>query len=172
MMWITLWITLGMVACDGPGDASDSGTDTEQTDSDPQVVDSVVEEPEELTQLVVNEVNATTDQIELFNNGAETIDLFEYEITDHADEDVLAWRLPAVSIAPGEYLVIEADGTGDGLHTDFNLSAGETVTLWTSEGRFADALEVEDTDGSWARVPDGWTSKKEQDATFGATNGG
>ncbi|MCP4804742.1 MAG: lamin tail domain-containing protein [Proteobacteria bacterium] len=130
-----------------------------------------MEEPEDLARLVVNEVSLVSDQIELFNGGTETIDLFEYEITDHADEDVLAWRLPQVELAPGEYLVIEADGTGDGLHTDFMLSADETVTLWTNKGVFADSLEVYDTDEAWARVPDGWTSMKEQPGTFGETNG-
>lgn len=166
-LWISLWIT----ACSGPDtDATDSDH-TEHSDSDPQPVDSVVEEPEDLARLVVNEVSPSEDRIELFNGGTETVDLFEYEITDHADEDVLAWRLPSVELAPGEYLIIEADGTADGLHTDFQLSVGETVTLWSNAGLFVDHLEVEDVDQAWARVPDGWTSAREQQSTFGETNG-
>ena len=67
-----------------------------------------------------------------------------------------------MSIAPGEYKIIFASGkdrTGGELHTDFSISAGETVTLLTPIGIVADAVEVPLTaeDRSWARVNGEWT---------------
>ena len=68
-----------------------------------------------------------------------------------------------MTLAPGEYLVVFASGKdrreGE-LHTDFAVSAGETVTLMTSVGTVADQVEcpMVETDHSWGRNAQGvWT---------------
>ena len=71
------------------------------------------------------------------------------------------WRFPSAVIAPGEYKIIFASGKdrAEGeLHTDFSISAGETVTLLTPIGIVADSVEIPLTaeDRSWARINGAW----------------
>ncbi len=101
------------------------------------------------------------DWIELHNAGTETVSLEGWYLSDDPEKPA-RWRLPAVSIAPGEYKIIFASGkdrTSGELHTDFSVSAGETVTLLTPIGIVADAVEIPlvNEDRSWARVDGEWT---------------
>ena len=101
------------------------------------------------------------DWIELHNAGAETVSLEGWYLSDDPEKPA-RWRIPAVSIAPGEYKIIFASGknrTSGEPHTDFSVSAGETVTLLTPIGIVADAVEVPlvAEDRSWARVNGEWT---------------
>ena len=78
------------------------------------------------------------DWIELHNRGTEAVNLGGMYLTDdlgHARK----WKCPDdVTIAPGGYLLIWADGNNnsdDGLHTSFKLSKeGETLALVSEQG--------------------------------------
>jgi hypothetical protein len=105
------------------------------------------------------------DWIELYNAGAEPVDVAGLYLTDDASEP-RKWRIPAgdpalTTIPAQGFLVIWADGdTGDsGLHADFGLSAeGDEVALFDSDGvtrldrvKFGRQLN----DLSYGRYPDG-----------------
>ena len=101
------------------------------------------------------------DWIELMNEGEESVSLEGWYLSDDP-EDLARWRIPAVSLAPGERLVIFASGkdrTEGELHTDFAVSAQETVTLMTPVGILAHQVTVPlvADDASWAMVDGAWT---------------
>ena len=100
------------------------------------------------------------DWIELHNAGTEPVSLEGWYLSDDPAKPV-RWRFPSAVIAPGEYKIIFASGkdrTEGELHTDFSISAGETVTLLTPIGIVADSVEVPLTaeDRSWARINGAW----------------
>lgn len=100
------------------------------------------------------------DWIELHNAGTETVSLEGWYLSDDPAKPV-RWRFPAAEIAPGEYKIIFASGkdrTQGELHTDFAISAGETVTLLTPIGIVADSVEVPlvAENRSWARINGAW----------------
>ena len=75
-----------------------------------------------------------SDWIELHNPGTSDVNLDGYYLTDSkADQD--PWRLPAMNLPAGGYLLVFASGkdravAGQQLHTDFNLDgAGEYLAL-------------------------------------------
>ncbi len=125
-------------------------------------------------EIVINEFqasNATTiadpdfasfpDWIELYNTGVQTIDLSSWYLTDNL-EDTIKWQFPAgVSIDPGEYLLIWADGRGvnqTGLHANFRLSiTGDNIAIFDDSGILIDSItygkQIEDI--SSGRQPDG-----------------
>ena len=82
-----------------------------------------------------------SDWLELENISAETLQLEGLLISDKEGEG--GWSIPAVSLEPGAYLVLRADGTdireGE-LHTDFSLSAGETLSLKSPAGIVVDTV--------------------------------
>jgi hypothetical protein len=99
-------------------------------------------------QVVINEFSANkgswtfdgewieSDWIELYNPSANTIDLSTYFLSDNQN-DLTKWALPELFIGPygmvlfhcsGKNISISSDGT-DYHHTNFRLSAGETVLL-------------------------------------------
>lgn len=164
-----------LLACVGDEPATDSGTPTE---SDPQLVDSSVDPPFEADHLVINEMVAmgtSGDWVELYNPTEEAIDLSTWEITDDEANNALAWRLPEdISIDAGGYFLIWCDDGAEGLHADFQLSAGEHITLFSSTGLRIDSVEVPElaADVASARVPDAWSTWETQEPTPEATNGG
>lgn len=86
------------------------------------------------------------DMIELFNEGAQAVDLAGLRLTDDAARPG-KFSLPARALEPGEYLVLYAnnpDGTS-GLHTGFALDqAGEGLYLFDRVdrgGALLDAVE-------------------------------
>ncbi len=120
--------------------------------------------------LVINELMANTnaahpdewgdfdDWVEIVNVGASAIDLSGYKLTDHHDGSA-AYEFPAVTLNPGEYLVIWCDEQpGQGLyHAPFRLDGdGEDVYL-------LDGMHIQDqvtwpalaSDVPWGRWPDG-----------------
>lgn len=127
----------------------------------------------------------TPDWIEIFNPGPESVDLLGWTLTDDLDEPA-KWTFPAVSLVPGEYLVVLASGTDvggpGGLHATLSLdSDGEVIALSRPDGTLSHSLEFgpqrEDVsyglsqnvssyivagDGSAARfavgAPEGWTA--------------
>ncbi len=77
---------------------------------------------------------ASSDWIEIYNNGDEAVDLAEYRLTDDAalpDK----WTFPSVTLDAGEFLVVFASGnstpdSAGNLHTNFALSDdGEYLAL-------------------------------------------
>lgn len=126
--------------------------------------------------LVINEfmaANAETlrdpqddydDWIELYNGGAEAIDLAGYYLTDDLNEPT-KWQFPLdnpilTTLDTGDFLLLWADGdTGDeGLHTDFKLDVdGEQLGLFDSDGlTLIDSVSFAEQaqDISYGRYPD------------------
>ncbi len=79
------------------------------------------------------------DWIELYNAGDETVDLSGWFLTDDA-EDLAKWRFPAVSLDPGEFLLVYASDKDlrepdAPLHANFRLnSSGEYLALVAPDG--------------------------------------
>ncbi|MGJ8725922.1 MAG: lamin tail domain-containing protein [Roseibacillus sp.] len=82
------------------------------------------------------------DWIELHNTGSALVDLDGWSLTDKADNSQ-KWIFPAVTMAPGEFLVVFASNKdrsvpGLPLHTNFSLSkGGEYLALFEPGGSIA-----------------------------------
>lgn len=102
------------------------------------------------------------DWIEIFNRGGEAVDLTGYGLSD-SESSLRDWVFPAVTLQPGEYMVIFASGKDrtdpEGtLHTGFRLSSmKETVVLSNQTGIILDSVAVEElkADTSAGRVDGG-----------------
>lgn len=113
------------------------------------------------------------DFIELWNASPSPIDLSDYTITDNPSRKE-KWALPAVTLAPGAFLVIWADGAdarpGDTVraeyratpvpavaaHANFSLSGdGEYIGVFDASGNLVDELTfgVQESDVSRGRAP-------------------
>lgn len=114
---------------------------------------------------LLDEDGDASDWLELRNDGDQPVDLEGWYLSDDPD-DLTRWQFPSVTLAPGETLVVFASGkdrTGSRLHTDFALSAGETVCLSNPAGAVIAAVDCpaleEDhlwrlqEDGSYADTP-------------------
>lgn len=94
---------------------------------------------------------SSSDWIEIFNAGDESVDLDDYTLTDRASNPT-KWEFPSRVLAPGEYLVVFASGDGvpdlaGNLHTDFKLSAGgEYLGLYDPNGVLLSEFSVGGTD--------------------------
>ena len=100
------------------------------------------------------------DWIELYNAGTESVSLSGWYLSDDP-EDPARWRISDLTLAPGEYCVVFASGknrTQGELHTDFALSAGESVILTTPIGSTAGRVELTQTepDASLALIGSDW----------------
>ena len=89
-----------------------------------------------------------SDWIEIYNSGTNTIDLTGYWLSDDPTNP-LKWEFPAVTIEPGQYLLIFASGKdrkdpqGPYLHTNFALSAaGETIVFCSPDVKTIDSVEI------------------------------
>ena len=86
-----------------------------------------------------------SDWIELYNRGEETIDLEGWALSDRAHEPQ-KWRIPAVTLSPGEHLLVFASGKNrrepeSELHTSFRLARdGEFLALTTADGVLASSF--------------------------------
>lgn len=125
-------------------------------------------------QVALNEIQASNgitisdedgdfeDWIELYNYGNETVNLSGYGLSDDYDNP-FRWAFPAVSIGPGEFLLVWASGKdrvspASALHTNFSISAdGEEIILTDADGERIDELPPAPMprDLSYGRVPDG-----------------
>ncbi len=100
------------------------------------------------------------DWIELRNFSDRAVSLEGWYLSDNPEKPA-RWRMPAVTLGAGERLVIFASGkdrVAGELHTDFSVSAGETLTLLTPIGVVADRVEIPGMaqDHSWARTDGEW----------------
>ena len=105
------------------------------------------------------------DWFELYNDGAEPVDLSGYSLTDNALDKAQFVIPPATVIPAGGYLLVWADGEpgqtglGFGLHANFKLSAlGETIGLYAPDGSLVDQVTfgAQVPDVSQGRSPDGY----------------
>lgn len=93
-------------------------------------------------QLVINElmqsnIDCVMDDIkeypdswvELYNPSKKDINLRNYRIgeTDNPDD---AWKLPNITVEPGQYVLIYCDTEAKGLHTDFRLDSGKGMDVY------------------------------------------
>jgi hypothetical protein len=127
--------------------------------------------------LVINEVmaaNSSTvmdpqgeydDWIEIYNAGAEAINVGGLYLTDILDQPTM-WQIPtnrpaATTIPGGGYLLVWADNqvADAGLHANFQLNAdGEQIGLFAADGHtLIDSITFADqaADISFGRYPDG-----------------
>lgn len=129
--------------------------------------------PEESGPIRINELMASnyssaadedgdsSDWIELYNEGAESVPLAGWSLAEGAEAGGQIWEFPDVSIGPGEYLLVYASGKNrlEGeLHAGFKLSAeGETLYLLDADERIASAVTFErmGRDVALARTGDG-----------------
>ncbi|MBN1806868.1 MAG: lamin tail domain-containing protein, partial [Sedimentisphaerales bacterium] len=126
--------------------------------------------------LVINEIMASNgsivkdpqdqydDWIEIYNYGAEPIDIGGFYLTDEISNPT-KWRIPtdtmsSITIPAGGYILIWADNdvADAGLHANFKLgSAGEQIALFDADGSTlidSVAFEEQTVDVSFGRYPD------------------
>lgn len=168
---------------DSAGDTGDSGDSDSQADTD-----SAEPLPE---RVVINEFMASNDTkaadefgefddwIELYNAGEQTASLADCSLTDDPEQLALYMFPPDTTLAPGQWLVVWADGTPEqgSFHAGFTLSsAADRFFLVRDPAGAADVLDsVEFTDLATevaaARTPDGakdwWVT---ENVTPGAAN--
>ena len=122
----------------------------------------------------VNHGGLFPDVIELFNEGAASVDLGGFRFSDDPANPAKFFFPSPTVLAPGAYLVVyanENDGSG-GLHTGFALEAdGEGVYLFDSAGTLLDSVTfgVQLPDLSVGRFGTSGEWKLGQ-PSFGATN--
>ena len=79
-----------------------------------------------------------SDWVEVFNRSEAQVNLAGWKLGDGAPNQ--AWQFPALTLAPGEFLVVFASGKnrtspGGEMHTNFRLAAaGESLSLWSPDG--------------------------------------
>ena len=84
----------------------------------------------------------SSDWVELYNGGSESVSLNGWYLTDDS-EDLFKWPLPSVNLGAGSYLVVFASGkdrraAGRELHTNFSLDGdGEYLALVRPDGSAA-----------------------------------
>ncbi len=80
----------------------------------------------------------SSDWVEIFNGGTNTVNLGGWYLTDSAT--TAGWRFPATNLPPNSFLVVFASGKdrrqpGAPLHTDFRLSdSGDYLALIKPDG--------------------------------------
>lgn len=100
-----------------------------------------------LSEIMSDTADVSADWIEIENAGETPISLYGYALVNAA-EPKKAFVFPNRTIAPGEYLIVLADGTNiaeknGSLHAPFRLSSGsETIYLLNKSGNTTDSVEV------------------------------
>ncbi len=114
---------------------------------------------------ILDEDGDSSDWIELYNPGANTVNLNGYHLTDDKD-DLQKWTFPNIEIGPKDFLILYASGKDkqDGvyIHTNFKISDdGEKLILSNAlEIKIDEFDKVElDEDESFGRLPDGSENK-------------
>lgn len=108
----------------------------------------------------VDQDGESSDWIELFNFGAENINLKDFTLTDDPAGNGL-WRFPDTTMQSGEFLLVWASGkdtVASELHTNFRLSkSGEQIGLYDADGLELDLVtfDIQYDDIAMVRFPDG-----------------
>jgi hypothetical protein len=135
-----------------------------------------------INEIVASNSNGASDQlgenddwIELYNNGANPIDLSGFFLSDNI-LNLDKWEIPVGTILPANgYLIFWADeDSSQGLnHCNFKLSSlGESLMLFDAELNLIDSLNfgLEQSDVAFARIPNGSGNFVHQAPTFNANN--
>ncbi|MBP5231270.1 MAG: lamin tail domain-containing protein, partial [Clostridia bacterium] len=110
-------------------------------DDDPAVV--INELLTENSSVLPDEKGLFSDVLELRNTTDREINLAGYYLSDR-QENRFRYALPSVTLPANGFIVVYADGlayvsqSGE-IHTNFGLSAGETVILTSAEGKYTSA---------------------------------
>jgi len=121
-------------------------------------------------QVLINELQASnastisdpdngkfSDWLEIYNAGSSPVDLTNWHLSD--SDDPAEWAFPnSTIIAPKGFLLIWADGSGNGLHTSFKLGAeGEQLALFNAnDNKVSEVVFVKQpTDISFGLKTDG-----------------
>lgn len=111
-----------------------------------------------------------SDMLELKNTGNEALNLADFYLSD-SRKNLQKYRLPAVTLQPGELYVVYCDEEGKDC-CPFNLSKdGEFVLISEQSGKITDALDLPyiPSDRSWGRSEKGLCYF--ETPTFGRENG-
>ena len=173
---------------DGSGKDSNSGSSSPQLIIQSETTNLVAVIPENTDcPVVINEFmasNSTTaqdenggyaDWIELYNNSNEEYDISGFFLTDDEAKPT-KWTFPSGSKIPANgYLIVWADeDQEDGIyHCNFKLSAtGEILMLLDKNQALVDSVSwgTQETDKSYARVPNGTGNFIITDASFNKSN--
>jgi len=117
------------------------------------------------------------DWIELYNTTNNTIDLTGYFLSDNP-ENLDKYDIPDGTMIPANgYLIVWADEDGpqEGLHANFKISAsGEELFLVNPDTLVIDEIifGAQQTDISFARMPNGMGAFEFKTPTFNANNDG
>lgn len=111
---------------------------------------------------IADEDGGYSDWVEIYNYGDDAVDLTGYGLSDK-ESNPFKWVFPAISIAPGEYMLIWASGKDKldpqaPLHTNFSIKAeGEEVLLTHPSGLQIDFMDPVPMalDVSYGRYPNG-----------------
>ncbi len=98
------------------------------------------------SEYLTEEDGGTYDWIELYNQSSQSVNLLGYALTDNPGNPA-KWRLPDLTLAPGEHKVVLASGLNvkkNYIHTNFKLSAsGDVLALFDVDGVLQDKYTVE-----------------------------
>ena len=138
--------------------------------------------------IVINEIMASNDNtvadeygeyddwIEIYNKGTNSINLNNYYLSDDIS-NLTKYIFPDYILGPNEYFIVWADDDeeeqGDFNHATFKLSAaGESLYLSDLDLNILDncIFPEQQTDLSYARIPNGIGSFVIQEATFNYNN--
>jgi hypothetical protein len=112
--------------------------------------------------LAGSEVLLSSDFVELYNPGADPVDLGGMYLTDSPMLQGCAYRMRPLSFLAGHgYGLFWADDSNEPGHVNFRLSAqGETIALFDAQARAVDRVlfTPQTTDFSEGRAPDGSAS--------------
>lgn len=184
LRWCCSVAAIGLLACsdgshaEGAG-AQDAGRDSGSGDhgggggggsSDDQHPDILLDGsvlpdggPIALGELRINEVDCTSDRVELFNSGAAAIDLSRFNLADSIDEAFHTQALSG-SIAAGAYQVVMLDG--------FGIECGGENAVLFRDHEIVDLVPPArvPSGATWGRLPNGTGAFAATAPTLGATN--
>ncbi|ESU24169.1 hypothetical protein FEDK69T_06050 [Flavobacterium enshiense DK69] len=101
------------------------------------------------------------DWIELYNAGSNPVNLLGHGMSDESTR-LFKWTFPSVTLNPGQYLLVWCSDknkavAGAPLHTNFKLSAGDTVILTNPSGGNVATVSpaIQQMDVSYGKFPNG-----------------
>jgi len=160
----------------------DSSSEDSSTESDPTVNDSTeITQPSTFSSLIINEIVASAaddgnDWIELYALEG-PVNLSSYSIVDDSTEHA-AQALPDITLAQGDFIVIQAIDENDtpptdGYYVTFKLGSDDAVTLFKDDVQ-VDQLDWEEGDAiegtSYGLFIDGSGSEQTLSPTPGEAN--
>ncbi len=157
--WVLLALCLLLAGCTGAPETESSpppGLPAEAPDPDAEKL--VISELMRKNRATLPDGDGDfPDWIELENISGEAVELTGWSLSDK--EGSRGWSFPEARLGPGERLLVFASGkeSQSGLHADFSLSEGETLSLYTARGTLVQSLacpELE-ADVSLCRSPKG-----------------